>query len=91
MKLEDVRKHKLVSYAIQKMKEEDYHAANLAFSEAIKHNERNPVAHICRAFCRYELLVGRSSEEYQEQMREIVSDLEKALKLSKCNLLSNVD
>ena len=87
-KLEDVKKHELVRYAIEKMNEEDYPAANVAFSKVIEHNKQNPVAHICRAFCKYELLVGLSAEEYQEQMQTIVSDLEKALELSKCNLIT---
>ena len=90
-KLEDVKKHELVRYAIEKMNEEDYPAANLAFSEVLEHNKRNPVAYICRSFCKYELLVGLSAEEYQEQMQTIVSDLEKALELSKCNLITDVD
>ena len=80
---EAVKKHELVHHAIEKMNKEDYQTANLAFSEVIDDNERNPVAHICRAFCKYELLVGLSAEEYQAQMQEIVLDLEKALELSK--------
>ena len=79
---EAIKKHELVRYAIEKMNEEDYNTANLAFSQVIEDNERNPVAHICRAFCKYELLVGLSAEDYQEQMREIAADLEKALELS---------
>lgn len=87
---EAIKKHELVHYAIKKMNEEDYSTANLVFSQVIEDNERNPVAHICRAFCKYELLVGLSAEDYQEQMREIVADLEKALALSK-DLISDID
>ena len=86
-KLKEETRHfksvKLVHHAIEKMNEEDYPAANQIFSEVIADNKRNPVAHVCRAFCKFELLVGLSSEEYQKQMQEIISDLEKALELSK--------
>lgn len=87
---EAIKKHELVHYAIEKMNEEDYDTANLAFSQVIEDNKRNPVAHICRAFCKYELLVGLSAEEYEEQLQEIISDLEKALGLSK-DLIRDVD
>ena len=80
MNFDKVRPLELISRGVELMNKQDYENAIKAFDEGLKHIQGSLIAHICRAFCKLELLAKNPNiEEYERFKQEIEVDLRSAL------------